>query len=487
MKGAFSGGHELTLATAKEILVNGGNAFDAAIASFCSMFITEPCMASAGANGFAMIYQDGKGFEMLDFFSQTPISKNLNQDLHYYPIEVNFGNETEIFNVGLAAAAVPGAIAFIFKLHELYGSIPIKDLIQPACNYAKEGVILNAFQAYDLHLLAEIFKQDLSVEDIFFKNGAIKKEGDKIKMPEMADFLEFISYEGRRGFYEGEIAKMIAEDAKRLGGFLTREDFEKYKVNFIHPVSIPLDRRHTLQTCNSPSKGGLGLGLFFGHLLNENQDVPTAIKSSQNKLEDLNQAQITLENFYPNNGLKSVINSNAFKGTSHFNILDKWGNAISLTCSLGEGCGYFIPGTAMHLNNMLGETFLLPNGNHSWIPSTRLNSMMTPSMIKDIESNKLKYLTGSGGASRIPFAIGQVINNVLFKKMSLHTATDAPRCHIMNDILHFEKGCEINQVHHNIHEWEEQSLFFGGVHSILIDSDITAAADERRIGAAEVF
>ena len=142
---AIAAGHEETLASAKIILQEGGNAFDAAIAAYLSMFITEPCMASAGAGGFAMCYTPASGVEMLDFFTQTPLAKPELEKRDFYPIEVNFGNEVETFHVGLASAATPGAIGGIYELHKRFGSMPMSELIQPAMKLAKEGVVLNTF------------------------------------------------------------------------------------------------------------------------------------------------------------------------------------------------------------------------------------------------------------------------------------------------------------------------------------------------------
>ena len=212
MYNAIAAGHEITLETAKEILLAGGNAFDAAIAAHLSMFVTEPFMASAGGAGFAMTYQKGQ-CRFYDFFCQTPRSKSLHGPLDFNPITVDFGTEQEVFHIGMAAAAVPGTIAGLFKLHDDLGSLPFGELIAIPAKLAKDGVELNYFQAHDLDLLAPIAKASKEGEAIFYSNGNKKVKGDLIKLPQMADFLHVLEEEGSKGFYQGEIAARVAQDS----------------------------------------------------------------------------------------------------------------------------------------------------------------------------------------------------------------------------------------------------------------------------------
>lgn len=488
-KSAISAGHEETLAAAKEVLLAGGNAFDAAIAAYLAMFITEPCMASAGAGGFAMCFSPKGGVEMLDFFTQTPREKPILEKRDFYPIEVNFGNETETFHVGLGASATPGAIAGIYEMHRKYGSMPMRELIQPAMKLAKDGVVLNTFQAFDLTLLEVIFRIDPSMHSVFFKNGSLKKEGDLLRFSQFADFLEFLKSEGESGFYKGEISKIVAKDSVEKGGYLRRLDFENYRAFWRKPLEINR-KGNRFFLPNAPSLGG-GIMALLLHFQNEYRgDWVRSMAEIKNRFVRPGAIAAGIRDFYPDLDYDLKTDSRATKGTSHFNILDKFGNAVALTTTIGEGCGYFIPGTDMQMNNMLGEDFLLPNGFHSWEPNTRLNSMMTPTMVLDSESN-LKYAGGSGGAGRIPFMIAQVAENVFDKKMSLLDATALGRIHVQNGTLHCEPGAETTSKAHGLklHNWQEQSLFFGGVHSIFRESgnELEAVGDARRYGVGEVF
>ncbi len=485
MKQAISAGHEITLAVAKEILLAKGNAFDAAIAAHFAMFITEPCMASAGGNGFALAKPANKSVQFFDFFCQTPIEKNIEQ-LDFYPIVIDFGGESEEFHVGLGAAAVPGSIAGVFALHQHYGTMPIRDLVQPAIQLAKEGVIMNAFQSYDLGLLEPIYKQDPSVKDIFFKDERIVKEGDLLQMPGMADFLNFIAQEGERGFYQGEIAQSIAADSAARGGFLRRADFENYKVNIGDAFAIPYKNKRVYLP-NGPSKGGAAMALMFAQMGTEQQALALAIKRAQLMISDENNIKSKVDALYPGNNFNLQVSLSSNRGTSHFNIVDRHGNAIALTSSIGEGCGYFIPGTDMQLNNMLGEIFLLPNGAHSWTANTRLHSMMTPTMLTD-QNGQLEFVAGSGGASRIPYAIGQVIHHLYANQKDLHAATIEPRFHFQDGLFQVEKGAQWSHQDLEANIWEEDGIYFGGVHSIWTDGDrMEAIGDARRHGRSLVF
>jgi gamma-glutamyltranspeptidase/glutathione hydrolase len=487
MAQAISAGHQVTLDAAKLILKEGGNAYDAAIAAYLAMFIAEPCMASAGAGGFAMCFRPGKPVKMLDFFTQTPASKMIEKQLDFNPIIVDFGNETETFYTGMASIAVPGAIAGIFALHKENASMPMELLVQPAKDLNTNGVSMDSFQSMDLVLLEPIFKEDPSMQDVFFPNGELLKKGDILKLPHYNDFLDFMVAEGPRGFYEGEISAQIDKDSKSRGGFIRRDDLKNYKTHWRKPIKIKKYGHHILLP-NGPSLGGAIMAMLFHYQQEFSGNWVKSILEFQKQQFQTKLLIRQMEETYPNSGFKLIGNSGSSRGTSHFNILDKWGNAVALTSSIGEGCGYFIPGTDMHLNNMMGESALLPHGFHSWDENVRLHSMMTPTMALDSEMN-LVYCSGSGGAGRIPFMIGQVLENVLKGQMPLEIATLSPRVYIHEGKLHFETGAKIDfQGNLPRQEWDYQSLFFGGVHSITLnESRLEASGDQRRYGVGEVF
>ena len=479
---AVATGHHLTSQTAIEILKAGGNAFDAALAAFMTMFITEPCMASAGAAGFALTHNAGKT-RMYDFFCQTPHSRQSKPDLDFHPIVVDFGNDTETFHIGIAASAVPGAIAGIFKIHKDLGRLPFKELIAIPSELAIKGVELNNFQAHDLELLGGIMGSSKTGKEIFFdKENKIKTVGQNIKIPQLADFLNFIEREGERGFYKGEISRNISEDSLNRGGFLQRSDFENYKVGVYSPIDFQY-RSKKIKLTSSPSLGGKLVALFLNRL--DKMPLHEALAQTYPLIHNPSKLYICLKEEC---GLDMTNWSldNAIKGTSHLNVIDDEGNGIALSTTIGEGSGYFIPNTGMQMNNMLGEAFLLPEGFHKWKLNSRLQSMMCPVMVVD-EEDKLIFSGGTGGASRIPFALGQVLRKLFENKLNLKEAIDHPRMHFQDEEYKLEN--EIlsegfpTDLPHRI--WDKSSLYFGGVHAIMYKPGRwEAVGDDRREGHA---
>jgi len=495
MKYSISAGHEETLAAAKEVLRAGGNAVDAAVAAYWMAFVAEPCMASAGAGGFALVHQANEGIKMVDFFCQTPIKKIKEADLDFYPITVDFGPTTEDFYVGNGSMATPGAISGIYAMHQQWGTMPMPILAEQAIHKAKNGLALNTFQAMDLALLKDIFSISPRSRDIFFNGEEIKKEGDEIYMLEFADFLDNLSKEGPDLFYKGEIAQRIVNNGKERGGSLTLDDLSNYRTIFRKPMSFQWDN-HEVITTAYPSSGGAILAAFLkrfeqeaSHKIHHNSsrhfDALVSVNQFVNTIKDNDSAiqQYLKEEF--NIHIETLNKNPNTSGTSHFNIVDKNGMAVALTTSIGEGCGYFIEGTDMQMNNTLGEGALLPNGFHSWIENTRLRSMMTPTMVK--KDRKLCLVTGTGGAGRIPFMLAQTLINALHFGLPLEAAVHSPKLYFDGNEIQVEKGFDYQlRDEFELKEWSDPSLYFGGTHSVKLYTDyMEAIGDRRRFGVGE--
>jgi len=420
MKYAVAAGHKLTADAAVEILKAGGNAVDAAIAAFLVSWVAEPCMTGGGGGAFATLFTETGRPVLFDFFCQTPLKKRPLEEVEFFPVEVHFSDLTEVFHVGKGSTAVPGNVAGVFALHQYFGRMAMEELVQPAIEHAKNGVVVNEFQRLDFELLHGILELDERGKEIFFPNGELIETGESIYLPRLADFLYCLGREGRDFFYKGEIAQKIASDyGASSGGYLNREDFENYEVIIRKPLKFNYKGNNIL-TNPLPSIGGslivLGLAqlvkfpvpaspLSIQHL-EQLMEVLEKLDGQSRQPEDLN---LALQKLFE----LPVISQNGISpkrgSTTHFNIIDQWGNAIALTSSLGEGCGYFVENTDIQLNNMLGESALLPNGFHSWMPNIRLSSMMSPTIILD-EMGQIKAVMGSGGAGRIPSAILQVLH-----------------------------------------------------------------------------
>ncbi len=496
MNYALSGGHKKTIEAAEIILKQGGNAVDASIAAYFVSFISEPCMASLGAGGFAMI-NDKSQVRVIDFFCQTPIYKKSVSQQDFYPITVDFGSTKEDFHIGKGSVAVPGAVAGIFKMHDLYGTIPIKDLVEPAKIWAREGIALDRFQAYDFNLLKDILSVDKENYELFYNpDGDLKQEGDLVKMEGYSDFIDVLAHEGRNLFYKGEIAKMISKDMES-GGHLVRQDFEQYDAIIRNPIQFEFLGKQ-ISTTGFPSVGGMLVTAILNTFQNNVSDkrlhyltiehfqelVKTFARVSQLNNDQSAIAKYLFDNFAINTQTNRQANAKKWGGTSHFNVTDKKGMTVSLTTSIGEGSGYFIPGTDMQLNNMLGEEALMPNGFHNWPENQRLQSMMCPTMITSQNGVTLQAL-GSGGAGRIPYAISQSIINSEYFNLSPDQAISGPRVHINGSKIQMESGFDLGTFElPNLNQWDSQSLYFGGVNMISkIGNTHRAFADSRRYGS----
>lgn len=479
-------GHHLTAKAAKEILDSGGNAFDAAIAAFFMSWVVEPTMAGAGGGGFANVYTKEKKSILFDFFCQTPKVKRPISELDFYPIEIDFGDQTEIFHIGQGAVATPGNVAGIFELHKQLGSIPISELASQAIQTAKDGFIVTPFQARIYGLTETMIRNAYQDQNPYLTKDKLVESGRTISFSQKADYLDYLTREGKSAFYKGEIAQKFIENQLNNGGQLTLDDMKDYQVILRKPLSKSM-LSHKLLLNPLPSIGGASIAVlatYFDEYFNTLMEPFS--KEHVNLQMKIQKAALTVPKI--EDDLVSFLKdseTNKLGSTTHFGVADKWGNAIGLTASIGEGAGVQMPQTEILLNNMLGEAALLPNGFHSWTPNTRLGSMMTPTIVIDEKANPV-LVTGSSGAGRIPMAIFSVILNQIAFDLPIDKAVNGPRVHVANDIINIEKGFdfskeEISNI--DVHEWAENSMFFGGANSIAKKGDDwVGAVDDRREG-----
>lgn len=481
---AISTSHPLTLEAMEEVLLAGGNAVDAAIAGFLMSWVAEPCMSSAGGGGFAQVFFDGNQPLVFDFFCQTPKRKLSAAQMDFFPVTVDFGSATEVFHVGRGSTAVPGSVAGVFALYKKFGTMPFNELAQPAIAAAKEGVVVNTFNYYIHKLLRSILELHSVGRAIFFENDEMTALGAKRFMPELGDYLDYLAREGPNAFYKGEVARKIVQDHQQNGGCLQQADFEEYQVNIKKPLLINY-HQYQIFANPRPSLGGYYLQSYFNYFKNA---VPANHPFTAQYLEHLFNAYQSLEEDKRKEGgaLGRFLAQLKSGGTTHFNVVDQWGNAVSLSSSNGEGSGSFAEGTNIQLNNMLGEAALLPGGFHSWKPDTRLSSLMTPTLV--FEENKLKLVLGSSGAGRIASALFQIIYLSLVYGLDLEAAVSAPRAHFQDEVFNVEPGFQEGYQHPNEYYkiWDKLSVYFGGVNAIERNNNLwTAVGDQRRSGVGK--
>ncbi|PID72072.1 MAG: gamma-glutamyltransferase [Desulfobulbus propionicus] len=497
-------GHQLVSEAAAEVLRGGGNAFDAAVAAGFAGAVAEPCLTSLGGGGFLLARTAGarqSGQEVFfDFFVDTPGKGLARQPKpHFFPVTVKFGGSDQDFNIGLGSVAVPGTLKGLLHVHQRLGYMDLKDVLHPAMKLAK-GHVVSDFQGVFMQLLYPIMTLTETGRALYEPGGKYLTAGDILVNPQMAAFLESLAGDGGACFYSGHIAEAIVRDMEEGNGLITAEDLAGYQVIERKPLKVAYGK-HTFFTSPPPSFGGLLIGLSLGlnnqlrgeHTLGTPgyflQSTAIMQEVEQLREQEWEQPEV-LTTFMTSEQLHQAVNTVRLfsRGTTHVSVADRHGNVASMTCSNGEGSGYFAPETGIMLNNMMGEDDLHPKGFHSSPPGQRVGSMMSPSMLVD-KTGQVKLVIGSGGSKRIRTAIIQVLTRIIDHNQSIQEAVDAPRLHWDGEVLQIEPGVsdEVVAAIKNkvpVNCWEEQSVYFGGVHTVIPGED--GAGDPRRGGKAIV-
>jgi gamma-glutamyltranspeptidase/glutathione hydrolase len=497
-KSIVASGHPLVSEAAAIVLKEGGNAFDAVVAAGFASSAVEPVLNSLGGGGFLLGHAAATGQNLFfDFFVDTPGLGlgRLVDDPHFFPVTVQFSGSKQDFNVGLGSVAVPGILKGLLHIHNRLGYMDLAEVVAPAIQLAKSHRI-NKHQAYFLKLLYPIMSLFPVGTAIYEPEGKHLQEGDQLVNRQLAAFIEDVAIDRGEDFYYGEIAEKIGREMEEREGLLTRDDLAAYAVKERSPLAVSF-RDYQLFTSPAPSMGGaliglslslqslyglpeyeFGTGKYLLHTTGLMQEVERIRETGFSNGEDLANFLSSTE------GGTGVENIRLFsRGTTHISIADKKGNCAAMTCSNGEGSGYFAPGTGVMLNNMMGEDDLHPDGFHSSPPGQRVGSMMSPSLL--VKGGDVKLVIGSGGSKRIRTAVTQVLGQVIDFKRSLQESVDAPRLHWDGEVVHLEPGfadggVEVLKKRVAVNEWKAQGVYFGGVHAVIPGKE--GAADRRRGG-----
>lgn len=513
-KGVVAAGHDVTAEAAIEILLGGGNAYDAILSAYLTACVVEPALTSLGGGGYLLAHTSSNENILYDFFVQTPHSRNIDKKSDFFPVVVNFGAVTQEFHVGHGSIAVPGGVKGIFEIHKELGSVSLKRIIEPAVRAANKGVVINAFQAYVLDLLEPIFKSTPESFEIYKslkKSESLLTEGEVLKNNKFANFLTQLEAQGEELFYKGEVANAIVDASKKKGGYITHEDLENYKVERRKPLEIAY-RNEQFITNPPPSSGGILIA--FALKMIESVDIAkydsksfeyiklladimaVTNKARAESVDGFLHKEYISKDFLDSELLEKYRNevngtTNYMGNTTHISVIDEKGNCASMTTSNGEGSGFIIPGTGIMLNNMLGEEDLHPNGFHKWKENERISSMMSPSIL--LGKNGKKIVLGSGGSNRIRTAILQVILNYLDFDMNIVNAVDSSRIHFEKGRLNIESGfsdaeiLKLKDFFEDVSGHGKKDVFFGGVHAVVQDEDDTlhGTGDVRRNGSTK--
>ena len=511
--GAIAAGHPATAEVAAEILRDGGNAFDAALAAIGAACVTEPVLASLGGGGFLMAQPTGGAPVLYDFFPQTPGKTRPDAEVDFFPILADFGTAQQEFHIGLGSMAVPGMVRGLTCINRDLGSMPLARVLEPAITLAKQGVAVNDLQAYIFDVVRVIYLHNETCRRVYGSRREPENTvgaGEILAFPDLASTFDALAREGEDLFYRGEIARALVADCARGGGLLTATDLERYTVEQRRPLSVEFGGNR-IYTNPPPSMGGIlivfglhlirqvGLdGLAFGspgyldrlaRVMAATQRARIEARLHEMPFEDAE--RLFLDPALVKRYGEAVLGRpSSVRGTTQISIVDRRGNAASVTVTNGEGAAYMIPGTGVMMNNMLGEEDINPHGFHHWPENVRLSSMMTPSLIHHADG-ALEVL-GSGGSNRIRTAMLQVMINELIYGMDPGQAVKSPRIHVEGRRVSVEAGFAAESVEDlarnfpEIERWDGINFFFGGAHGVRFNpatANFTGAGDPRRGGA----
>jgi gamma-glutamyltranspeptidase / glutathione hydrolase len=503
MKGVVAAGHPLTVEAGAEALRGGGNAVDAAVACVLMSFAAESPLTGPGAGGFMLVHTAGGEDHMLDFFVAAP-GKGLDalEPVELTPIDVKFAEEAiQRFNIGPSSCGVYGTTAGVEEALRRFGTLSLGDLTAGPSRAAREGVEVTEMQGFLFTVLEPILRSTPEAAAIYAPGGDLLRPGDTVRLPELGDLLERLGAEGRDFLYRGDVAGKVSAWVRERGGLITEEDLATYEVVEREPVRVRYHGRDVL-TNPPPSSGGILVADALGIL--ERLEKPTDVVTIAEVIASTNRARdedfLTglgtegyLERFLAADALDSVATEvrSRLGSTTHISVMDAEGGCASVTCSNGSCSGVLVPGTGVHLNNMLGEEDLNPMGYHRHEPGARVPSMMTPTVA--LREGTPEIALGSAGSNRIRSAILQTVLAVVDEGATAQEAVDRPRLHVEGDVVEAEPGIdpaaldELQRRGWTVRTFAEKNLYFGGVQAAVRDArtgELSGGGDPRRGGTA---
>ena len=459
--------HRLASKAGVDVLKAGGNAFDAAVAVAYALAVTFPEAGNLGGGGFMTIrFHDGRT-AFIDFRETAPAAASATMYL-----DANGNPVPERSRRGYLAVGVPGTVAGLELARERYGTRTRASLMASAIRLAKDGFVLDQGDADMLAEAAVEFRKDAPSAAIFLNHGQPWKPGERLVQTDLANSLSLVARSGRAAFYTGPIATKIVAASKTGGGILTARDFATFRARELKPLECDYRGYHMI-SAPPPSSGGVvlceTLNILEGypikdlgfhsaegtHLLTEalrrayhdrnvNLGDPSFVNVDTAHFVDKEYAArlrqgIDADHATPSTSLPAPGITNEGQNTTHFSIVDKEGNAVSLTYTLNDWFGAHITaaGTGILLNDEMDDFSAKPGApnmygliegpNNAVAPGKRPLSSMTPTILT--KDGRLFMVVGTPGGSRIPSAVIETISNVIDFGMTITEAVDAPRIH----------------------------------------------------------
>ena len=459
-----------------EILKQGGNAFDAMMATEMALAVTFPFAGNLGGGGF-MVYRMADGrIGSLDYREKAPLAATkdmyLDKDGNVIP---------QLSTQGMLASGVPGTLAGIFEAQAKFGKLKPKQVLQPVIDLARNGYVVTKNQGESLRMHRQIFIQ-VNGPNTFF--GKEFKAGDTLKQPALANTLERIAKNGKNEFYKGETAKILVNHFQTNGGIISKKDLSQYKAVWRDPIVFPY-RDLKIISMAPPSSGGITLGQILKMLepyplsnlgYHSSEYVQLLVEAERRAYADRNHylgdpdfVKIPTNQLLDSTYLKSRMSSFSFEKasksadiahgdlsfaesmeTTHYSIVDADGNAVSVTTTLNGAYGskVFVEELGFFMNNEMDDFSakagvpnmfgLVGTEANSIAPGKRMLSSMTPTIVE--KEGKLSMVVGTPGGSTIITSVLQTILNVYEFDMGMQEAVNAPRFHHqwLPDLVNFE-------------------------------------------------
>ncbi|MFC4476295.1 gamma-glutamyltransferase [Flavobacterium chungangensis] len=459
-----------------DIMKKGGNAFDAMVGTELALAVAFPFAGNIGGGGF-MVYRKANGeVGSLDYREKAPLAATKDMFLDSEGNVIK-GKSTQT----ALAIGVPGTIAGVFAVHKKYGSMPISKILEPVIALAERGVVVTKKQEKSIKDYHE------SIVKINGENSLVSgnfKENDTIKYLALAKTLKRIQKKGRNEFYKGETAKILVDYLQKKGGIITMQDLAKYEAKWRKPLQFTYKNLKII-SMSPPSSGGICLAQILkmlepydlakmGHNSPDAIQViveaerrayadrsyflgdPDFVKIPMKELLDANYLRERMASFNPEKATLSTeikegkVNYAESTETTHYSIVDQFGNAIAATTTLNDGYGskYYCDELGFFLNNEMDDFSAKPgspnmfglvgNEANSIAPQKRMLSSMTPTIVE--KDGKLFMVVGTPGGSTIITSVLQTILNVYEYKLSMQEAVNAPRFHHqwLPDLITFE-------------------------------------------------
>lgn len=528
---AIASAHPYATQAGMEMLSQGGNAFDAAVAVSATLAVVEPYSSGLGGGGFYLLHRQSDGKQvMLDARETAPGHASANMYLDSKGEII-----PQLSTDGPLAVGIPGVPAALAKLATEYGKLPLAKTLAPAIRIAREGFAVTPMYQGVAKYRLNALRASPAASAIFLAKNDVPPLGYKIVQADLADTLQRIADQGAAGFYQGETAKRLIKGGQGSGGIWTREDLKNYAVKERAPIVFNYRNFHIV-SAPPPSSGGIAMAEILNmlsqaernpanevehaHLLIETMrrayrdraeflGDPDFVKIPQEKLLSMSYAKQTASNISfdhatSNSDLPPVM-AQPPQGnhTTHFSILDQDGNRVAATLSvnLPFGSAFVAPGTGVLLNNEMDDFVAKPGVPNAYglvgahanaiAPNKRMLSSMTPTFV---ESEDKIAILGTPGGSRIITMVLEGVLGVIDGKTAQQVVSQ-PRFHhqYLPDVVQYETGAfsdeQLAELQLLDHIMQQVASPYGNMQIVIQDKnkkEVTAASDPRGEGQARV-